>query len=503
MKLADLIHNLPATLQSGPENPVVGGLAYDSRQVVEGGAFFALRGLQTDGHQFVAQAVANGAVVVFVERDIQVPPEVTVVRVPDCRAVIGEIAHRFYGEPTAGMLVVGVTGTNGKTTVTYLVEELLKEAGRRPAVFGTIAYRFEESSYAASHTTPEAIDLIRTIAEFKQLGCDALVMEVSSHALAQQRVGGIDFDVVAFTNLTPEHLDYHRDLEDYFAAKALLFHAASGSTRKKVVNLDDGFGRRLAAEHPEAMTYGVDATAAVAAENPKIDMDGIHARLKTPFGTSEIGSRLLGRFNLENLLCAAAVGVQIGLVPDRICRALSAARPVPGRLEPVPNGLGALILVDYAHTGDALEKALSTLKALRPRRLVTLFGCGGDRDRTKRPVMGGVAGRYSDLAIVTSDNPRTEDPEAILADIRPGIEPLLPELTLDQLRQEERRGFVVIPDRREALALAVTLLQQGDLLLAAGKGHEDYQIIGREKQHLDDREELRRAVARRGGESCS
>lgn len=502
MRLDNLMQDLPEAVIHGPKNPLVSALVYDSRRVVPHSVFFALVGVESDGHAYVDEAVSSGATAVFVERPVPVPDGVTLVEVPDTRLAMSLVAERFFGEPTLKIPVIGVTGTNGKTTVTYLVESLLREAGYRPAVFGTVAYRFEGDQHPASHTTPETVDLLHRLTEFMDQGCDALVMEVSSHALAQHRVAGICFDVVAFTNLTPEHLDYHKDLEDYFSTKARLFGAVGNKLRKKVVNTDDPYGIRLAEEHPEALTFGLDSTAQVTFVDHHLDMDGIHGRLKTPQGSADLESRLLGRFNLENLLCAAAIGVQLGLSTENIANALKNASAVPGRLEQVSNTIGALILVDYAHTGDALDKALNALRALNPTRLITLFGCGGDRDRSKRPVMGEAAARYSDLVIVTSDNPRTEDPRAILQDILPGLTLHLPELTAAQVTEEANRGFTVIPDRRAALEFAVSLLREGDLLLAAGKGHEDYQIIGREKQNFDDREELRKAVAKRKENLC-
>ncbi|PLX80760.1 MAG: UDP-N-acetylmuramoyl-L-alanyl-D-glutamate--2,6-diaminopimelate ligase [Desulfuromonas sp.] len=502
MRLDNLLQDLPEAVIHGPKNPLVGALVYDSRRVVPQSAFFALVGVESDGHAYIKEAVAGGAAVIFVERSVQAPKGVTLVEVPDTRLALSLVAERFFGQPTSRIPVIGVTGTNGKTTVTYLVEALLQAAGYRPAVFGTVAYRFEGTQYQASHTTPETVDLLQRLSEFMGQGCNALVMEVSSHALAQHRVAGIGFDVVAFTNLTPEHLDYHKDLEDYFSAKARLFCTAGNKVRKKVLNVDDPYGQRLAEEHPEAVTFGLDSDAQVSVVDPRLDMNGIHGRLQTPSGHAEFESRLLGRFNLENLLCAATIGVQLGLSAESIASALKNASAVPGRLEQVNNTMGALILVDYAHTGDALDKALEALRALKPTRLLTLFGCGGDRDRSKRPVMGEAAARYSDQVIVTSDNPRTEDPQAILQDILPGLTPHLPELTRAQMKEGGGRGFTVIPDRREALTFAVSLLREGDALLAAGKGHEDYQVVGREKQHFDDREELKKAVERREETLC-
>ena len=500
MRLSEL---LPQTLirhSSGPPDCEIDGLAYDSRQVAPGTAFFALRGATVDGHSFIAEALRRGARAVISEVSAPLPAGVTGIVVADSRLALALAAARFYAAPSPGTPVVGVTGTNGKTTVSYLLEAILQEAGLRPAVFGTINYRCGSQVLPASHTTPESLDLLRQIAAFCAAGADALVMEVSSHALAQHRVDGIRFRVGVFTNLTPEHLDYHGDMDNYFAGKRRLFsELLPRDGGRPVFNLDDPYGARLAAEFPAGI--GCSSRTGVGAVHPQnltVDLSGIHGRIATPHGSLRIDSPLLGPFNVQNLLCAAAAGLALELPLEQIAEGLAACPTVPGRLERVANDIGALVLVDYAHTGDALEKVLTAVGQLAPRRIVTVFGCGGDRDRSKRPVMGAVAARASDLAILTSDNPRTEDPLAILAEIRPGVLRVTDrELSAAAARNRER-GFLTIPDRREALHFAVSLLGPGDLLLVAGKGHEDYQIIGRQKYHFDDREELAAALRERG-----
>ena len=423
MQLTALIPESLIRHRSGPPDCTVSALAYDSRQVGPGAVFFALRGSVADGHDFIPKALQAGAVAVVSEAPMALPAGVTGVIVGDARLALARAAAAFFAVPPAGMPVVGITGTNGKTTVTYLVETDLRAAGRTPAVFGTINYRCGEQVLPAPHTTPESLDLAREIAAFCAGGADALVMEVSSHALAQHRVAGLHFDVGVFTNLTPEHLDYHGDMESYFAGKRRLFTellAAEGG--RAVVNLDDPYGTRLAAELPGVI--GCSCQPGVGAVHPRelsVDLQGIHGVLATPAGAVRIDSPLLGQFNLQNLLCAAGAGLALGLDVEQISAGLSVCPTVPGRLERIDNDLGALILVDYAHTGDALEKVLSAVGELSPRRIVTVFGCGGDRDRSKRPVMGEVAARASDLVVLTSDNPRTEDPLAILAEIRPGV----------------------------------------------------------------------------------
>lgn len=497
MQLAALIAAIPVQNLTGGLDLEITGLHYDSRTVEAGGLFFALPGLQADGHDFIGAAVAAGAIAVVMERPCELPAGVTGIQVADARQAMGLMARGFFGDPAAEMTVVGVTGTNGKTTVTYLVESLFRAVGKQPGIVGTVAYRCGALELPAPHTTPEAVDLYRALAEFRQAGCDALVMEISSHALAQHRIAGLRVDVGVFTNLTPEHLDYHRDMEGYFAAKQRLFCSDDAwCARRAVINLDDPYGARLAEGLSGVIGCSGSGEATLQVLESELSLAGIRARIDTPRGELQLTSPLLGRFNLQNLLCAAGVGLALELPLELIATALAGAERVPGRLEGVENRLGAQILVDYAHTGDALEKALQALRDLRPRRLITVFGCGGDRDRTKRPVMGEVAARFSELAIVTSDNPRTEEPLAILEDIRPGLEKVYGELDRSRMTGEDR-GFLVIPDRREAIEFAVGLLQADDVLLVAGKGHEDYQILGRQKIHFDDREELRRAVAAR------
>ncbi len=494
MKISELVKNLPDSLISGPQDVEVTGLYYDSRAVQAGGAFFALRGLLVDGHRYIDNAVSQGAVAVFMEEEHPLPENVAGVLVTNGRLAMARAAAAFYHDPTRDMPTVGVTGTNGKTTVTYQVEAILRAAGYDPAVLGTISYRHGQSNIAAPNTTPESVDLLRSIAGFKGDGADAVVMEVSSHALDQHRVDGVGFDVGVFTNLTPEHLDYHGTMEEYFDTKARFFSELLAS-RAKVINIDDPFGRKLEAMFPGSLTCGRSSDAQVRAVSARVSVQGIEAQIATPKGDFLLKSPMIGDFNLHNLLCAIGAGLALDIPVAKIAEALAAAPQVPGRLERVENDRGALILVDYAHTGDALEKVLETLVGLQPKRLITVFGCGGDRDRSKRPVMGKAAACFSDLAVVTSDNPRTEDPLVILDEIREGVRQVhAREWSAEEGRTIRGRGFVTIADRAAAIAYAVSLLEEGDLLLVAGKGHEDYQIVGHQRFHFDDREELRRAL---------
>jgi UDP-N-acetylmuramoyl-L-alanyl-D-glutamate--2,6-diaminopimelate ligase len=397
--------------------------------------------------------------------------------------------------------VVGVTGTNGKTTTTYLLEAILTEAGMAPAVVGTVNYRFGAAVHLAPHTTPEAVELLEQVAQFHAAGARSLVMEVSSHALDQHRADGIRFQVGVFTNLTPEHLDYHGDMDRYFASKLRLFKEllpANGG--RAAINIDDAYGARLAALLPNALTCGRSAQAGIHPEQLAVTLDGIHGVVTTPAGPVRLDSPLLGDYNVENLLGAIGGAVALGLPLPVIERGLAQAAAVPGRLERVDNDRGAVALVDYAHTGDALDRVLQALQALEPARIITVFGCGGDRDPRKRPVMGEVTARRADIAIVTSDNPRTEDPLQIIEQIRGGVVTVhAREWTQAEALAGNGRGYLVIPDRRAAIRFAVSLLRPNDVLLVAGKGHEDYQILGTTRIHFDDREELRNAFAAGAG----
>lgn len=497
MKLSEIIQDIPGSRLLGSGEVKITGLYYDSRTVEAGGAFFALRGATVDGHSFISEALARGATAIFFEQEMDLPVGVSGVLVANARQAMAQVAGRFVGEPTAEIPVVGVTGTNGKTTITYLLESILCAAGRHPAIMGTINYRFGDCCLPSLHTTPESVELLQTVARFRKVGADALVMEVSSHALDQYRVDGVNFDVGIFTNLTPEHLDYHGTMDAYFTSKARFFSDLLADGKGGVINIDDSYGQQLAERFPSAMTCGLSAQADVFPRQVRLSLAGIEAEIETPAGPLTVHSGLIGEFNLQNLLCAAGAAIALGLPLSAIADGLAQAPQVPGRLERVENDRNALILVDYAHTGDALDKVLQTVSGLSPSRLVTVFGCGGDRDRCKRPVMGEVAARFSTLAVLTSDNPRTEDPLAIIDEVRAGVLRVHErEWSLEEAQTLSGRGFVTIPDRAAAIHFAVSLLGENDLLLVAGKGHEDYQILGTRRIHFDDREEVRRALGR-------
>ena len=479
MVLRELLSALREPYQAaGPLDGEVTGVAYDSRRVVPGSVFVAMQGEMTDGHRYVGQAVARGAAAVLSER----PPEaegVTWVTVTNARHALAEIAAAFYRDPTARLTLVGVTGTNGKTTTTYLMESVLRAAGEKACVVGTISARIGDEAFAAERTTPEAPDLLAFLDRAAGRGCRYGLMEVSSHALDRGRAYRFRFAVAIFTNLTRDHLDYHGDFESYFRAKRLLFINESGvRPGRSVVNVDDPWGRRLAADLPDALTYGLSSAAAVHATGYTCDLKRIRLSASVLGRSLELESALPGKANVYNILATVATAAALGLPDDVVRRGIGALERVPGRVERVDEGQPFEVMVDYAHTDDALKNLLELVSECASGRIITVFGCGGDRDRTKRPLMGEVAGRYSDLTVATSDNPRGEDPEAILQEIEPGL-------------KASGGAYVLIPDRRAAIRHALYGAGPGDVVVIAGKGHETTQVIGPQVFPFDDR-----AVAR-------
>jgi UDP-N-acetylmuramoyl-L-alanyl-D-glutamate--2,6-diaminopimelate ligase len=494
MELEELIRDLSIVETQGDLRLPVPGLAYHTGQVVEGGLFVAIPGTRTDGHEFIPQAVARGARVVVVEKPCDAPPGATVVRVPDARVALAALANRFYAFPSHRLTIVGVTGTNGKTTTTYLLESILAAAGHRVGVIGTVNIRYPGAVFPAPVTTPESLDLQRFLSDMLQAGVTHVVMEASSHGLDMHRVEGTRFAAGLFTNLSQDHLDYHGTMEQYFAAKARLFTQilrGDGKARPvALINGDDGWGKNLCSlVRGPVLRFGLAPGLEITATHATCDLSGIAVRVRTPAGGLELRSPLLGRLNLYNLLAATAAAVGLGLPLDAIRAGIEGLTQVPGRLEAVPNDLGIRVLVDYAHTPDALEKALDALRDLGGRRLICVFGCGGDRDRSKRPLMGAGAAKRADVVVITSDNPRSEVPEAIVAEIETGVRPL-------GLKRIEPRGdlappgercYTLMVDRREAIRLAVAWAEPGDVVYIGGKGHETYQIIGPRRLDFDDR----------------
>ena len=486
--LLDALHD-KTVLGSLPT--VVTGLAYDSRKVLPGDLFVAVPGLKQDGRRYVGEALARGATAVVLEgADVLVGGSMGRVIVSSSREALARLAAAYFGYPSRALIVVGITGTNGKTTTSLLVDALLRHGGRTTGVIGTIEYRIGAEARPAGQTTPEAVELQSLMAEMTERGVTAVAMEVSSHALALHRADGVEFDVAVFTNLTQDHLDFHRTLDSYRGAKARLFSllaAGSKPRRTAVINTDDPAGQSMIAglDLPR-FTFGFGQGADVRPQRLESAMDGIRMDVTTPRGVLQIRSSLVGEHNVMNLLGATAVGLALDMDAHAVATALSSVVSVPGRFERVEAGQPFLVAVDYAHTPDALERVLVTARRLVApgARLTVVFGCGGDRDRGKRPLMGGIAARLADRIWVTSDNPRSEEPEAIIAEIVAGIPPAV--------AGSDRT--VAVADRKVAIRTALAGARAGDVVLIAGKGHETYQIIGSEVLPFDDREIARAAL---------
>jgi UDP-N-acetylmuramoyl-L-alanyl-D-glutamate--2,6-diaminopimelate ligase len=505
--LRDLIAGVPdARLLYGVDDLAIKEVRDDSRMVEPGDLFVAVPGSRADGRQFIAEALSRGAVAVVSEGGapdgLGGARPAAWVAVRHARWALGTIAARRFGAAER-LVFTGVTGTNGKTTTTYLLEAILQAAGRRPAVIGTVAYRFGEMKFPAPLTTPGALALHEILAAMQRAGATDVVMEATSIALEQGRVAGCRFRVAGLTNVTQDHLDYHGTMDRYFAAKTILFRELLTDDGISVVFADREDGLRMrAAARGRVLTVSTDSTVAadIRVRECRLDERGTRARVDTPAGEVEVDSALVGDFNLANLALAIGMAIGQGIAPTVIARGISQQQKVPGRLERVDNQAGVLCEVDYAHTPDALERALSTVRPLTRGRLIVVFGCGGDRDPTKRPVMGEAAARLSDLAIVTSDNPRTEDPARIVEMICAGVRrTALAEQPAGALAGAQR-GYHVEVDRRTAIRRAISAARAGDTVVIAGKGHEDYQILGTQKVHFDDREEARSAFGMaRGG----
>lgn len=491
MLLKDLIAPLRCKVVGSPDIEVA-GIALDSREVEKGTLFAAMPGAHVDGCAFIGDAVGRGACAVLVERAGESVP-VTQVIVEDIRGALAEVSARFYGYPSRRIKLVGVTGTNGKTTTTYLIESILKAAGFNPGVIGTINYRYGSGTYPAPHTTPQAPQLQRVLKEMADSGVTHCVMEVSSHSLEQKRVLGCVFSVAVFTNLTHEHLDYHRTMEGYFGSKKALFSMAASSGGTGAVNIDDERGGLIKKEFPGSMTYSLRQGADIYPLGYSLLPGGTEAEVSTPAGIVTVRSHLVGEYNLQNILAAISAGCAIGLDPKAIGAGIAALERVPGRLEKIealePKRFNAY--VDYAHTADALERTLNALRKVTRGRLITVFGCGGNRDRLKRPEMGEVSVRLSDITIVTSDNPRDEDPLEIIREVEAGIKGVARCAPGDS---SAGKCYMTIPERSEAIKKAVETARNGDTVLLAGKGHEDCQIVKGQRLRFSDFEALDDAI---------
>jgi UDP-N-acetylmuramoyl-L-alanyl-D-glutamate--2,6-diaminopimelate ligase len=491
MKLARLLKALERQVtplaQAGIDDRDVRGLSYDSRQVQKGDVFIALKGLKTSGSDFAVDAVERGAVAVVSDSPASGSVSVPWVVVEDAREAMATLAAEFYEHPSRAMQVVGITGTNGKTTTAYLLRALFEAAGMKSGLLGTVTYMVGDEQISSSRTTPEAPDVQRMLRLMVDRGCAACVMEVSSHALALKRVDGTRFAAGVFTNLTRDHLDYHKDMESYFFAKRRLFEMLPDGAAG-VINLDDPRGDLLARAASRPVTYAVSKPADVTPGPLSSTWQGLEFDARTPRGRVHVRSRLVGRPNVSNILAAVSTAVALDLPVPAIEAGLAALEGVPGRFEMVSSPRDNIaVVVDYAHTDDALKNLLETARPLAQSRVITVFGCGGDRDRTKRPLMGAVASRLSDVVIVTSDNPRSEDPARIIEEIKLGI----------QSADRAAGAFFAIVDRADAIEQAIKMAEPGDLILLAGKGHEKTQVIGTRELPFDEVEIARAALDRR------
>ena len=502
IKILEIPSEFVADLNSHDLTEPITSIHYSSKEVRPSGLFVAIKGFKVDGHDFIPQAVQNGATVIVAQKPVIT--HVPVLVVPNTRKALSTIAAEFYGHPSQSLQLVGITGTSGKTTVTYLLEKILSAAGYLCGVIGTINYRYGEKICPNPVTTPESLDLQRILSKMRDAGVSHVIMEVSSHALDLHRVDHCWFDVGVFTNLTQDHLDYHLCIKDYWECKKRLFYNHLKPLNKNkteaqaVINCDNNYGQSLYQELPYTkFSTGVIESADIRAIHPQMSQAGIRVTIKTFLGDLKIISSLVGPHNLENLLSAAGAAAAMGVGLDAIKSGIEGLMCVPGRLESVPNDKERFVYVDYAHKPDALSNTLNTLRSLLSGRLICVMGCGGDRDKIKRPMMGEIAGRLADLTIITSDNPRNEPPEEIIIQIAAGI----PKSNGRSFTGEEiisgfnEKGFVIEPDRKKAIRLAVAASRPFDTVLIAGKGHEDYQIIGSKTIPFDDVAEAKAALA--------
>ncbi len=488
MRLDGLIKDLIITKIEGPTDVDISGVSFNSQEVLPGHLFVAIRGFRQDGHSFVPEAVSRGARAVLVQSWQEGLKETTQIAVPDTRRALARVSCQFYGHPSHRIRVVGITGTNGKTTTSFLSEAVLRSGGYRTALFGTVTYRIDDVEFQGSRTTPESLTLNQFLDQMSRRGVDVCVMEVSSHAIALRRVDFLSFETVVFTNLSQDHLDFHGTLDRYFAVKRSLFVDKDGqffTAKNAVINIDDEHGRQLARDtHLPTLTFSFERTADISARQAVIREEGISFVLNIGGDEIEIKTSLSGAFNIYNILAAAGVGYWAGVSLDRIKQGIESVTEVPGRFQRIDLGQKFTVVVDYAHTPHGLENAIRAARKISQGRLITVFGCGGDRDRGKRPIMGSVSGELSDFTIITSDNPRSEDPLKIIGEIEKGIK-----ATPGQDR------YLIIEDREEAIRRAIGMARAGDFVLIAGKGHERVQEFAGYEIEFDDREVAKRVLA--------
>ncbi len=464
-------------------------VTHDSRKVRAGALFVAIPGVATDGALFAKDAISRGAIAVLSETPAPAdcPPEIAWVQVAEARKALAITAANFYGRPANALKLTGVTGTNGKTTTTSLIDSILRASGAKTGLFGTISYHTPRGEYPAPNTTPESVDLQSFFAEIRDAGGTYATLEASSHALALDRLWGCHFAVAVFTNLTRDHIDFHKDFENYFAAKRRLFEGTgAGAPDVVAINTDDEWGKKLLGLGKETLTYGLQNGTDLKAKKFQLSFSGLNFTAQTPKGLIQVESPLVGRINVYNILAAIGAGIGLGLPNDVIEAGIRNLHAVAGRFQRVDEGQPFLVVVDYAHTDDALQNLIRTARELITKgSIITLFGCGGSRDRTKRPIMGETSGKLSDLTILTSDNPRQEDPLKIISDIVVGM-------------QRSSGKYLIEPDREKGISLAIEEARPGDIVLLAGKGHEDYQIFADRTIHFDDCEVARKALSNRG-----
>jgi UDP-N-acetylmuramoyl-L-alanyl-D-glutamate--2,6-diaminopimelate ligase len=491
MNLCDVIDGIDAVRVSGPSDPPIFSVAYDSRKVTVGALFFALPGEKLDGAEFVPDAISRGAVAVASSRPrpAGIGKNVTWIELGHGRErrALARAGANFYGQPATALRLVGITGTNGKTTTAYLTDSILNAAGYTTGLVGTTGYRTPKGSRAGANTTPESLDLQQMFAEVRNAGGTHVVLETSSHALAMDRLWGCHFAVAIFTNLTRDHLDYHGTFENYFAAKRHLFEGTgAGAPDTAVINADDPYASRLEDLAHRTLTYGLKGSPEITTKKFALSFHGLEFTAQTPAGKVEVRSPLVGRINVCNILAAIGAGIGLQIPTDKIEEGIAKLDLVPGRFQRIDEGQPFLVVVDYAHTDDALQNLISTARELSASgRIITVFGAGGERDRTKRPLMGEAAGSLSDLVVLTSDNPRSEDPLRIINDVVVGL-------------QKANAKYRIEPDRERALAAAIEEAQAGDIVLLAGKGHETTQVLKNQTIEFDDRDKAREILRRKG-----
>jgi len=483
LKLQKLISVLEGFTISGRKDIEINGITTDSNNIKSGFAFIGIKGAKADGHDFVNDAISRGAAALIVEKDVEVLEDITIIKVPDTKKILPLIADTFYDYPSNKMNVIGVTGTNGKTTTTYFIDRILRKAGHKTGIIGTINYRIGERIIPAVNTTPDPIQLRALFSQMLEAGIETVIMEVSSHAIAQQRIAGIEFDTCIFTNLTPEHLDYHETLEKYQETKLQLFeqigkNSKKDTVKKAIINIDDPVSRRfIDVCHVDIITYGLNTNASVYATDIRSTLNGSCFRLHISTDKSiEVKINLAGKYNIYNALAATSAALAFGLSLDEIKSGLESLKSVPGRFEKITTNTDFNVIIDYAHTPDGMKQVLSAARALKPNGIITVFGCGGDRDRLKRPQMGRIASELSDYIIITSDNPRTEDPMNIIEEIIHGIKDI------------GSPAIGIMPDRKNAIKRAIELAKKNDLVMILGKGHETYQVLKDTIVPFDDRQ---------------